>query len=307
MDLDLRAMTSVCLLWSTRLAKPTPVRGCFSPGVRAMVLTMYAVCGVPQLARRHRAVSNTDAQPLARHFRRAPPPTAVSSTPRRSRAPPLRRAMRRLASGPGFGGEASANHLGAAIPDLAAGLETPVQLLYLGALVVLLSGGAFLVVRQVLVRRELESTSKDLGERVRAGTATPVELFELGSVMLRKKVYSQAIRHLEACLATWEGAAPGSLSPEVLDVQAQAHNALGFAYFSLEKVEGAIVQYRAAVALQPGYVKAWNNLGDALEKQKQLEPALAAYEQALAFEPGNDIAGDRARFLRTRLGRVAGV
>ena len=263
-----------------------------------MAFTMHATCGLPQVARRHRAVCSSATKPMTCPWRRAPAARSAS-TPRRGRAQPLRRGAAVCVSGPGLSAEVAT--VAAVLPnnlaDISAGLETPVQLLYLGALVVLLSGGAFLVVRQVLVRRELESASKDLGERVRAGTATPAELFELGSVMLRKKVYSQAIRHLEACL---ESAAD-------VDLQAQAHNALGFAFFSLEKVEGAIEQYRAAVALQPGYVTAWNNLGDAQEKTKQYEQALKCYEEALAFEPSNGIAGDRARFLRTRLGRVAGV
>ena len=185
--------------------------------------------------------------------------------------------------------------------DLSEGLETPVQLLYLGALVLLLSGGAFVVVRQVLLRRELEDASKTLGERARAGSASPEELFQLGAVLLRKKVYSQAIRHLETSLATWREDA------DSLDLKAQAHNALGYALVNTDKTDAAVEQYRAAVALQPGYVVALNNLGEALERRKQYAEALDVYEKALSFEPGNDIAGDRARFLRTRLGRTAGV
>lgn len=49
----------------------------------------------------------------------------------------------------------------------------------------------------------------------------------------------------------------------------QVHNALGFCYFSMEKTDLAIQEYRKAVELQQGYVTAWNNLGDAYEKSKQ--------------------------------------
>lgn len=49
----------------------------------------------------------------------------------------------------------------------------------------------------------------------------------------------------------------------------QVHNALGFCYFSMEKTDLAIQEYRKAVDLQQGYVTAWNNLGDAYEKSKQ--------------------------------------
>ncbi len=56
--------------------------------------------------------------------------------------------------------------------ELAEGLETPIQLMYLLTLLGFLAGGAFLVVRQVLIRRELDEAAKALGERIRTGEAT---------------------------------------------------------------------------------------------------------------------------------------
>ncbi len=119
----------------------------------------------------------------------------------------------------------------------------------------------------------------------------------MGCVMLRKKVYTQAVRHLEGALAAWDGEA---------EERAQVHNALGFALCSQEKVGPALEQYRAAVALQPGYVTAWNNMGDAHEKQKEYKQALEAYSEALSYAPDNAIAADRAAYLRTRLSRFGG-
>ena len=52
------------------------------------------------------------------------------------------------------------------------GLETPIQLIYLLTLLGFLGAGAFLVVRQVLIRRELDEAAKQLGERIRTGEAT---------------------------------------------------------------------------------------------------------------------------------------
>ncbi len=46
--------------------------------------------------------------------------------------------------------------------EVGALLEVSVQFIYLGALLVLLGVGSFLVVRQVLIRRELESAAKEL-------------------------------------------------------------------------------------------------------------------------------------------------
>lgn len=56
--------------------------------------------------------------------------------------------------------------------DTAEGLETPIQLIYLTALLGFLAAGAYLVVRQVLIRRELDEAAKSLGERIRTGEAT---------------------------------------------------------------------------------------------------------------------------------------
>lgn len=64
----------------------------------------------------------------------------------------------------GFSGATNASVLepNMAYGEIGAGLEFGVQLIYLGALLALLGVGSFLVVRQVLIRRELESAAKDL-------------------------------------------------------------------------------------------------------------------------------------------------
>lgn len=56
--------------------------------------------------------------------------------------------------------------------QLGEGLETPIQLMYLLTLLGFLAGGAYLVSRQVLIRRELDEAAKALGERIRTGEAT---------------------------------------------------------------------------------------------------------------------------------------
>jgi hypothetical protein len=58
------------------------------------------------------------------------------------------------------------------LAELSEGLEAPVQLAYLVTLMGFLVVGAYLVVRQVLIRRELEEAAKVLGERVRTGDAS---------------------------------------------------------------------------------------------------------------------------------------
>lgn len=57
----------------------------------------------------------------------------------------------------------------------------------------------------MLIRRELENAAKDLQDRVRMGIASAEEYFELGAVMLRKRLYIQANRYLEQAIQKWEG------------------------------------------------------------------------------------------------------
>lgn len=92
---------------------------------------------------------------------------------------------------------------------------------------------------------------------------------------------------------------PGSILSYKAAVQ--VYNALGFAYFNMERNELAQSAYRQAVDLQPGYVTAWNNLGDACEKVRDFENAYKAYKEALAYAPDNKVAQARADALKNRV------
>lgn len=176
--------------------------------------------------------------------------------------------------------------------EVAEGLETPIQLMYLVTLLAFLSGGAFLVVRQVLIRRELDEAAKALGERIRTGEATCEDYYELGVILTRKKLFTQATKNLEKAKKLWDGD-----ESEL----AQVHNALGYCYFSMDRSELALAEYKRAVELQPGYVTAWNNLGDAYEKTKQWREALNAYQEVLSYAPGNEVALQRSSMCRQKI------
>ncbi|GFR43926.1 hypothetical protein Agub_g5063 [Astrephomene gubernaculifera] len=176
------------------------------------------------------------------------------------------------------------------------GLETPIQLIYLLSLLGFLAFGAYLVVRQVLIRRELDEGAKGLGERIRTGEATCEDYYELGVILTRKKLFTQATKNLEKAKKVWDG--------EESEL-AQVHNALGFCYFNMEKTDMAIQEYRRAVELQPGYVTAWNNLGDALEKDRKWKDALQAYQEALTYAPDNRIARQRCEYCKEKVERLA--
>ncbi|KAJ6696810.1 hypothetical protein OIU85_003188 [Salix viminalis] len=158
--------------------------------------------------------------------------------------------------------------------------------------------GSFFVIRQVLMRRELDLSAKELQEQVRSGDATATGLFELGAVMLRRKFYPAATRYLLQAIEKWDG--------DDQDL-AQVYNALGVSYVLDEKLDRGIKQFEAAVKLQPGYVTAWNNLGDAYEKKKDLKSALMAFEEVLLFDPNNKVARPRRDALKDKVQMYRGV
>jgi len=173
-------------------------------------------------------------------------------------------------------------------------LEGNIQAFYLGTLLTILGGAGFIVVRQVLIRRELDDQAKRMGERIRAGNASAEDYFEMGSILLRKKVFTQAVRNLQAAAENWDG--------DEQDL-ALVHNALGFGYSNTDKIDAAIDEYKKSVALQPGYVTAWNNLGEAYEKKKEMKEAIRCYEESLELSPNNPTATERLEEIKMRMRR----
>ncbi|XP_042965394.1 tetratricopeptide repeat domain-containing protein PYG7, chloroplastic isoform X5 [Carya illinoinensis] len=176
--------------------------------------------------------------------------------------------------------------------------ELGIQLSYLLLLLGFLGVGTFFVIRQVLVRRELDLSAKELQEQVRSGDASATEYFELGAVMLRRKFYPAATKYLLQAIEKWDG--------DDQDL-AQVYNALGVSYIRDGKSDKGISQFETAVRLQPGYVTAWNNLGDAYEKKKDYKSALKAFEEVLLFDPNNKVARPRRDALKERAKMYKGV
>jgi tetratricopeptide (TPR) repeat protein len=64
-----------------------------------------------------------------------------------------------------------------------------------------------------------------------------------------------------------------------------AHNNLGVALNAEGNAQEAVIHYREALRLRPGYAEAYNNLGVALAALGELEAAAEAYGAALAIRP----------------------
>lgn len=171
-------------------------------------------------------------------------------------------------------------------------MENTLPIIYLSVLLVLLGGAGWLVVRQVLRTRKVETTLSRLEKKLKKERGTVQEYYELGSIYSDKKMFAQAIVLLQKSLKGVD-AEEENLAP--------VHNALGFAYFAQEQYDIAIREYKEAIKQDPGYVTALNNLGHVYERKKLTVQALQTYEEALKYEPDNAIAKRRAESLRKRL------
>ncbi|MCT7951011.1 tetratricopeptide repeat protein [Ancylothrix sp. C2] len=172
-------------------------------------------------------------------------------------------------------------------------MDTPLPILYLLILLVLLSGAAWFIFRQIFKTRKVESTLSRLQKKLRDEKGTSQEYYELGCIYLDKKLFSQAVVILQKALK-----APDLEGEENI---ALVYNALGYAYAAQEQYDLAIRQYKEALKNKPQYVTALNNLGFAYERKKLMAPALECYEEVLLSEPDNPTAKKRAQSLRRQV------
>jgi tetratricopeptide (TPR) repeat protein len=122
---------------------------------------------------------------------------------------------------------------------------------------------------------------------------TAQEYYELGGILLDKKLYSQAIAQFQKAMQAKD--LQGSENIALL------YNALGYAYAAQEQYDLAIRQYKEALQQKPNYAIALNNLGFSYEKKQLIAQALEAYEESLKYAPKNATAKRRAESLRKRL------
>ncbi|MBW4508023.1 MAG: tetratricopeptide repeat protein [Scytonematopsis contorta HA4267-MV1] len=169
-------------------------------------------------------------------------------------------------------------------------MDSNLAVVYLGILVALLTFTVVTVFVQIFKTRRVEGSLSRLRKKLTKDKGTTQEYYELGSIYLEKKVYSQAISLFQRALKSAEEDGEENLAP--------IYNGLGYAYFAQEQYDLAIRQYKEGLKLKPDYVTALNNLGHAYEKKKLSTQALEMYEEALKFDPKNATAKRRAESLR---------
>jgi tetratricopeptide (TPR) repeat protein len=164
---------------------------------------------------------------------------------------------------------------------------------YLGFLVVILAVAAGFLFRQVFKTRRVEMTFSRLQNKLSKEKGASQEYYELGGILLDKKLYSQAIAQFQKALKAKDLTGDENI--------AVIYNALGYAYAAQEQYDLAIRQYKEALDRRPDYGTALNNLGFAYEKKQLIAQAVETYELALKHNPKNSTAKRRAESLRKRL------
>jgi tetratricopeptide (TPR) repeat protein len=164
---------------------------------------------------------------------------------------------------------------------------------YLGILLALLSVATFFVIRQVWVTRRVELTLSDLQAKLMKEKGSAVEYYEIGSILLDKKLFAQSAVYLKKALK--------EMDTDEAENAVLVHNALGYAYFAQDQFDLAIREYNEALKISPGYVTALNNLAHSYERKQLMPQALETYEKSLAAEPANETAKRRVESLRKRL------
>ena len=164
---------------------------------------------------------------------------------------------------------------------------------YLLGLVGLLAIAAVVVGRQLLRVRRDESRLQQLEQSGTATSRQSADLYELGSVQLRKRLYPQATATLKQALKR--------LGDEPDEARAVIENALGFALAAPKNYEEASKHYRLALKAKANYPIALNNLGYAQDKLLKTEEALNLYRRTLEIEPDNQTAKRAIKKLEKRV------
>ena len=163
----------------------------------------------------------------------------------------------------------------------------------LRGLVGLLAIAAVVVGRQLLRVRRDESRLQQLEQSSTAKSRQAADLYELGSVKMRKRLYPHATATLQ------QGVKRRGDEPD--EARAGIENALGFALAAQKNYEEASKHYKLALKAKPNYPVALNNLGYAQDKLLKTEEALTLYRRTLEIEPENQTAKRAVKKLEKRV------
>ena len=150
---------------------------------------------------------------------------------------------------------------------------------YLSLVFGILFISALFLAYQISLTQKLE-TNLDIFRTKKTSEKNSYEnLFKLGQLYLRKKIYNKAIEEFRICFKEWD-------KNDKLGI-ASLFNTLGFTYYQLKEYDIAAYYYRIALTVTPDYVTSLRNLAYLYQSQNQVEDLQSVYKQLLRFEPDN--------------------
>jgi len=155
-----------------------------------------------------------------------------------------------------------------------------------------------LVIISIFVFRQFLKTRKDelnlvMYEQKGLDTLTKAsELYEYGSVQIKKRLYSEATKTFLKAVEYYE--------EEPIEAKAIIQNALGFSYAAQNQFKKAIKHYNSAIKSLPQYTIALNNLASAQQKLLDYDLAYDTYKKVLVIDPKNKTAIKKSKELETR-------
>ncbi len=148
------------------------------------------------------------------------------------------------------------------------------------------------VFRQFLKTRSEEISLVKYEQKGIESLETATELYEFGSIQIKKRLYSQATQTLLKAIKNSQ--------EEPDEGKAIIENALGFSYAAQKNYKKAIKHYKSALLVFPRYTVALNNLAAAQQSLLDYEQALLTYKKVLDIDPKNKTAIKKTNELNKR-------
>ena len=165
---------------------------------------------------------------------------------------------------------------------------------YLIGLCILLLIISILVGKQLFKVRRNEIDLVKLEKGGINSSKDPAKLYELASIQIKKRLFTQATLTLKR--------ARKLLEDQPSEAKALIENALGFSLAAQDNFKASITHYKLALKAKPDYPVALNNLAFAKQKLQQTDEALELYEKSLKIDPSNETANKQLEKLRRRKG-----
>ena len=146
---------------------------------------------------------------------------------------------------------------------------------------------------QIQLTQQLENNLDKFRTKKTSEKDSYQNLFKLGQLYLRKKIYNKAIEEFRACFREWD-------KNDKLGI-ASLFNTLGFTYYQLKEYEIAVYYYKIALTVTPDYVTSLTNLAYLYQSQNQVEDLNSVYKQLVKFEPENKKTIEIFDYLSRRL------